>query len=269
MNYNKKRVSQGCFALISLYALVSLTPAFASSVSGGAMTININGTDLAAAFTHNFDPSRPSFYLEEYFTASQAASRISNQLLEEHIIPDPMPISGSGLEFTVNTSSTSGQNQETNLSFDPSDLTGTATGGIGLGGAMRFRLNKSFTINPVTGEEEGNRTVTAYYSMEYDASKADNAAGHSGWMLVNHNSFTADVFYLDNVVTDLTTDILSLSGELALAGGFDHLGGQHGAIVGDFNFQTTVVPVPAAIWLFASAFTGLFAARLVANRSVA
>lgn len=268
MNYNKKRVSQGCCALITLF--VSVSSAFASTVSGGAMTININSTDLAAAFTHNFDPSRPSFYLEEYFTSAQAASRTSGELLADHIIPGPLPISGLGLQFAVNSPGSVvgnvNQPQDTNFSFDQADLMGTAAGVIGLGGAMRFRLNKSFNIDPVAGEETGNRAMTAFYSMEYDASEVENVAGHSGWMIVNHHTFPADVFYLDNVITDLTGNSLSLSGDLALAHGFDHLGAQHGAIIGDFNFQTTVVPVPAAVWLFASGFAGLFATRRVANR---
>lgn len=272
MNYNIKPISHVYCTLMGLFFLFGATPASALGVSGGAMTINIDSTALTGAFTHNFDPSRPSFYLEEYFTAAQASSRTFLQIRDDHIIPGPLPIAGLGLQFDVNSSGNNvgnvNQNQDTNFSFDSSDLTGTAAGAIGLGGAMRFRLNKSFNIDPITGEETQNRAVTAFYSLEYDASKVDIAAGHSGWMMVNHHTFTADIFYLDNVITDLIGNTLSLSGDLALASGFNHLGAQHGAVIGDFSFQTTVVPVPAAIWLFFSAFVGLFATRKVANRSV-
>ena len=273
MNHNIKQISHVYCTLLGLFFLVSAIPASALGVSGGAMTINIDSTALAGAFTHNFDPNRPSFYLEEYFSAAQAASLTAGQITTDHIVPGPLPIAGLGLQFDVNSSGNNvgnvNQNQETNFSFDSANLTGTAAGAIGLGGAMRFRLNKSFNIDPNTGEETGNRAVTAFYSLKYDASKVDNVAGHSGWMMVNHHSFAADIFYLDNVITDLTGNTLSLSGDLALADGFNHLGSQHGAIIGDFSFQTTVVPVPGAVWLFVSAITGLFATRKVVNRSAA
>jgi hypothetical protein len=267
MNHNKKWVSQACFALITLFAFVLASPVFASSVTGGVMTLNINSTDLAAAFAHDNDPLRPSIYLEEYFDSAQAASRTPSELLTDHIVPGAGQISTIDRQLTVNGSSTNGLNIANNFSFLANDLTGTAAGAIGLGGAMRYRLDVPFTINPVTGDEEGNRTMTGYFSLEYDASRVDSIAGHSGWAIFNHHTFRADIFDLDNVVTNLTGNSLTLSGDLALATGFDHLGGQHGTIVGDFNFQTTVVPVPAAVWLFVSAFAGVFVTRSVANRN--
>lgn len=249
------------FAVLGLGLLMS-SGVSASSVQGGQMTINLDRDALAGAFTANNDPSRPSFYFEEYFDAAQANSRTSGELLTSHIVPGAGEISGIGRQLSVNGSVVSGFNQATSLTFDSADLTGTASGVVGLGGAMRYRLNTDFTIDPDTGEETGNRVITAYFSLEYDASRVDDTAGHSGWVVYNHHSFRAPVFDLDNVVTNLTGDSLSLSGDLALAGGFNHLGGQLGAVVGDFNFQTTVVPVPAAVWLFGSALAGLSFARM-------
>jgi len=258
MNYLKKRVSQ-----IAVILLVINSPSvLASSVSGGSMTLNIDSEQLAAAFTWNNDPNRPSVWLEEYFDSAQAASRTKEQLLSEHIIPGPTVISGIGREFTVNGSSATGLNGSNNnvgnnFTFDANDLTGTATGVIGLGGAMRFRLNNTFIIDPVTGEEQGNRTITGYYSLEYDDTRVDATEGRSGWAVFNHHSFRARLFDLTNVATTLTGESLTLSGDLSLAEAFNHMGGEFGSIVGDFSFQTTVVPVPAAVWLFASGLIGL------------
>lgn len=262
----KKTISQASYALVALSASVSVSPVFALPIAGGAMTLNIDGSALASAFTHNDLPDRPSFYLEEYFNSEQAASRTSDQILTDHFISGTGQISGIGRKFAVNSSSATGLNIASNFTFDENDLTGTASGSIGLGGAMRFRINKSFIINPDTGEEEKNRAVTGYLSLEYDAESADAEAGHSGWTIFNHHTFRADVFNLDNVTTTLTANSLSLSGDLALAHGFDHMGGQTGVIVGDFNFQTTVVPVPAAVWLFASGLAGLFVSGKRNNR---
>ncbi len=261
MNNYKNHISRASYSLIALFSSALISPVFALSISGGAMTLNIDGSALASAFTHNYLPDRPSFYLEEYFDSVQAVSRTPLQLVTDHIIPGTGKISGIGRQFTVNSSSTTGLNKATNFNFDPNDLEGTASGEIGLGGAMRFRLNKSFVINPETGEEETNRAITGYLSLEYDADSADPVAGHSGWTIFNHHSFRADVFNLDNVTTTQTGGAFTLSGKLALAHGFDHLGGKTGTIVGDFNFQTTVVPVPAAVWLFASGLAGLFVSR--------
>jgi len=253
MNYLKKLVSQIAVMLLA----VNSTPLLASSVNGGGMILNINSTDLAAAFTWDVDPDRPSFYVEEYFDSTQAASRTSAELLNDHIVAGAGEISGIGRQFTVNSSITTGLNKANDFSFDANDLTGTASGAIGLGGAMRFRLNKSFNVDPITGEEQGNRAITGYYTLEYDAIRADATVGRSGWAIFNHHSFRAGIFDLNNISTTLIGDSLTLSGDLSLAEGFDHMGGDFGSIVGDFSFQTTVVPIPAAVWLFASGLIGL------------
>jgi len=256
MNLNKNWVSQVSFIVSSLLVLTISFPVFASSVNGGGMTLNIDSTKLADAFNNEYDPNRPSFYVEEYFDATQALNRTDSQIINDHIISGTGIIPSTGLVFSVNGTSTTGLNKPTNFSFNSSDLTGSAAGQIGVGGAIRYRIDKDFRIDPVTGDEQGNRAINGYMTLEYDAARI--GSGHSGWALFNHFSYRADVFDLDNVITVLTDETLTLTGDLALASGFNHMGGIQGAIVGDFNFQTTVVPVPAAVWLFASGLAGLF-----------
>ncbi len=239
----------------------------ASTVGGGSMTLNLNADALASAFDHDFDPARRSFYLEEYFGAAQAAGLTANELLTEHQVPGTGEISGIGRELRINGPAASGPNIATDFRFDAGNLAGTAAGAIGLGGAMRFRLDVPFTVNPDTGEEENNRIVTAYFSLEYDNRRVNPNAGHSGWVLVNQYGFRADVFELDRVVSLLGDDSLTLSGDLSLASGLNHLGGKQGTVVGNFVLQTAVVPLPAAVWLFAGASFTLFAGGVKRKRA--
>ena len=257
MNFIKNYVSTFSFIFQTLLFLVFSSPVFASSiVSGGAMTLNIDSTALEAAFSYDYS-ERPSFYVEEYFDAAQAASRTYSQLKSDHIVPGTGGISSTGLVFAVNGTTASGFNKANDFSFNANDLTATAEGAIGLGGAIRYRIDKSFSIHPDTGEEISNRALNGYMTLEYDASRA-GSTGYSGWVLYNHYDYRADIFDLVNVSTILTDNSLALTGDLALSSAFFHMGGTTGSIVGDFSFQTTVVPVPAAVWLFASGLAGLF-----------
>ncbi|MDD2761100.1 MAG: hypothetical protein PHH11_12505, partial [Methylomonas sp.] len=56
---------------------------------------------------------------------------------------------------------------------------------------------------------------------------------------------------------------LTMNGNLGLGEGFDHLHGIRDTRVGTFSLQTTVVPIPSSVWLFASGIAGL---RTLANR---
>lgn len=241
-----------CLILLTVIS-ISVSPHIsANSVLGGQMILNLNRDALAGAFTHNTS-ERPAFYLEEYFDPAQAAGLTSAQILTDHIIPGTAEVNATGLQFSINGSTATAPNQVNNFTFNPGNLVGTASGKIGLGGAMRFRLDVPFRINSETNEEEGNRAIAAYLSLEYD----------SGWTIYNHHSFRAPVFDLVNVITTENDDILSMSGDMALGSGFGHMGGQVAAIIGDFSFTTTVVPIPAAMWLFASALSGLFFTRRI------
>lgn len=250
-----RQIFLGGALLIASYGAHALV-----SVSGGEMVVNLDSDALAAAVNQDFDPNRRSLYVEEYFDPIASASRTAGQILGDHIVPGTGEIPTTNLQFAVNGSSLTNPArnsiQPTNFAFDPVDLAGTASGGIGLGGAIRYRIDVARRLDD-NGEEIGNRVVTADFTLEYDASRIGGDTGHSGWVLFNHFGFRSDVFDLDNVEMNLTADMLELSGDLALATGFDHFNGTRGAIVGDFSFQTSVVPLPAAFWLFGAGLAGL------------
>jgi hypothetical protein len=255
---------QAGFAMLAIAGLMGDLQA--ATVSGGSLTLNLNREGLIAGVVLDKFPDtptasfpiccRPSMYLEEFYAAS-AAGKTFNQLREENT-PDLYDtvsdeISGADLRFSVNGSQIAAnplgrQNQATTFSFDPTNLTGSAAGKIGLGGAMRFRVD----VEPPT-----NRVLAGDMTLEYDPTLIDTATGRSGWVLMNHLGFRASAFDLFHVSTLLQDGSLFLSGELGLGAGFDHVGGIRDSRVGTFSFQTSVVPVPAAVWLFFSGLVGL------------
>ncbi len=228
-------------------------PVSAAQLGVGSMTLNFDRSALAAAFIHDDDPGRPAFYLEEFFTPGQFENLTDAQLLTRHNVAGTGEIPSTGLQLTINSGILNGRGKPTDFSFDANDIQATASGGIGLGGGFRFRIDVPFRIED--GEEAGNRTIIGDFTLEYDANRA--TGGHSGWTLFNHVSWRADVFDLDNVLIEQTGDSLQLNAQLALGHGFSHLGGTAGSIIGDISLQAAVVPVPAAVWLFASACLGL------------
>ena len=246
----------------------------AATVSGGALTLNLDRDALIAGVGHNGvdlenypdTPTaefpiccRPAIYLEEFYDTT-AASKTFNQLRDDNTpdlfdgIPDEIP--GIGLQFTVNGATVAANptgrfNKATSLTFDTDDLTGTASGRIGLAGAMRFRVD----VDPPS-----NRVLLGDLDIIYNPALEDPATGRSGWVIMNNSGFRISGFDLFDVSTQLTGNSLTLAGNLGLGHGFDHLGGITDTRVGTFSFNTTVVPLPAAFWLFVSGAMAISAA---------
>jgi hypothetical protein len=239
-----------CLTFLAAWLAFLPETATAATVSGGALIMNLDRDALAAAVSLDATDA-PSIYLEEFFDAQAAAVRNNAQILEDHIVPDVGEIPATGLEFAVNGATVDvpvgRRTKPTTLTFDPGDFAGSVTGAIGLGGVSRFRID--------TGSPS-NRIVSGDYTLEFDAANIDADTGQSGWTLYNHYSFRSESFNLFNVAMGLDPNSFTLSGELGVGPGWEHFGGTVGAIVGDFSFQTTVVPVPAAVWLFVSGLAG-------------
>ena len=265
-------------SLIVVSALTS-SPALAANVTGGALILNIDRNALIAGTSLDNYPDaptpefqiccRPSIYLEEFYDASAASARTFVQIRDDNtpdlydLINDEIP--AAGLVFAVNGTSVPNPggraNQPTTFSFDPQDIFGTASGGIGLGGVMRFRVD----VSPPT-----NRVNVGDMTLEYHADYVDNTIGRSGWLLVNHIGFEADAFELFDVTTNLTGDSLSLNGNLGFGWGFDHVGSWLGhetnMRIGTFSFQTAVVPLPSAVWMFVSGLLGLLGGNVLKRK---
>ncbi|MGR8929359.1 MAG: VPLPA-CTERM sorting domain-containing protein [Gammaproteobacteria bacterium] len=267
-NYDKKMV--GVFSPVNLVLLLVSLNVSAATVSGGALTLNLDrdamivGTKLDN-YPDSPTPSfqiccRPSIYVEEFFDASAAAK--SFQQLRDENTPDLFDmvsdeISATGLQFAVNHSTlpinpVGRQNRATTFDFDSHNLFGTATGSIGLGGVIRFRVDTT---------PRNNRVLIGDFTMEYDPAQEGTGSGRSGWRLTNHIGWDAIPFELYDVTTDLIGNSLTVNGNLGFGEGLDHLGSAaarlNEARIGTFGLQTTVVPLPASIWLFAGGLAAL------------
>ncbi len=257
MNINMQSISAS--AILVLAALLTST-AQAATVSGGALTLNINRDALIAGITLDTTPA-PSIYVEEFWDAT-ATSKTFLQLRDGNTpvnLADyaANEISAVGLQYAVNnatipTNPVGRQNRATTFAFDPNNLAGSATGAIGLNGVIRFRVDST---------PPNNRIMLGDMTLEYHPELENATPGRSGWLMVNHIGFDAHAFELFDVVTQLTGNSLSINGNLGFGWGFDHLGAGPARLadtrIGSFSFQTAVVPVPAAIWLFLTGVIGL------------
>lgn len=265
--------------LVAGAVAVVTTSTEAATVSGGALTLNLDRDAIIANHTvNNFPDSptpdfqiccRPSMYVEEYFDANAANSRTFGHLLSDNtpdlydLVSDEIP--ATDLTFSVNGSTAvalppaAGAHyyRKTNFSFDPSDIEGTASGRIGLSGVLRMRIDV---------EPPQNRALVGDFDLIYDPEYAHEydgdpalTVGRSDWVLVNNVGFPISGFYLFDVTTQIIGDQLTLTGELGLGDGWDHMSGIVNARVGTFNFTTTIVPAPSAVWLFGSGLFGIAA----------
>jgi hypothetical protein len=162
----------------------------------------------------------------------------------------------TGLQFGVNTgapASPSGRAiQNTTMTYDVSNITGTLAGQVGLGGVDRWLYLGS--SNFLMGD----------YSLEYDAARATGAK--SGWFIENHYTFGMIAFDLANVTTTTSGDHFSLSGDLFVAPEFAFNFGafSDGSLVAgtDYgNFSFTTAPEPSRALLGLAGLTGVMIRR--------
>lgn len=186
---------------------------------------------------------------------NQASSNtLTNTQVESTLAGDVF--SFTGLQFGVNTgapASPAGRAiQDTTMTYDVSNLTGTVAGQVGLGGVDRWAY--FFGGNFLMGD----------YSLEFSASRATGAK--SGWYLENHYTFGMIAFDLANVNTVIDGNNFTLSGDLFVApefatnfGAFSDGSLVAGADYGNFNFSTA--PEPSRALLGLAGLTGVLIRR--------
>lgn len=240
-------------AIVTAVLLFSPSVSPAASVTSGALTMNLD-RDALAQMIVNPSGTPPTLYLEEFWNGPASASLTSTQINTAGVadlVPGTGEIPATGLVYDVTgatvTNPTGRAIQATNFTYDPSDLTGTASGQIGLGGVMRFLGN--FPGIFVTGD----------FALKYDATRVGNTADGSGWYLLNNYSFPIPVFELTDVTAGSDPFSLALSGNLKWSPEVTSAffsPSDLGTTVGTFAFASPV-PVPAAAWLFGSGLIGL------------
>jgi uncharacterized protein (TIGR03382 family) len=160
--------------------------------------------------------------------------------------------SWTGINYGVNpttplTDPTGRNLQETNFTYNPANLTGTASGAIGIGGVTRWNGFSTFVLGD--------------YSVQYDALRAGGV--YSGWYLTNNFDFPAIAFDLANVTTNLLGDGFTLSGDLYVKPGapLTGFGFPGDTDYGNFSLTASTIPEPSAAMLGALPLLALLSRR--------
>ena len=236
--------------MISAVLLVSPAVAPAATVTNGTFTMDLDRNALAQLVL-NPTGTPPTLFLEEFFTSPSLTGAQINDVVNTNIVPGNGEIPATGLVYNVTGSTVTNPAgraiQATNFTYDPTNLTGTATGQIGLGGVLRFMGNF------------GGIFATGDYALKYDATRVGNAAGGSGWYLLNNYGFPVPGWDLTDITASSDPFSLSLSGTLKwspeVTNAFFH-SSDIGKSMGTFTFVSPV-PLPAAVWLFGSGMIGV------------
>jgi len=251
----------GCYLAAQLTLLMSiraliLSSVFFAAVSSHAATVSVTQGNLVIDYTG----MGSGLFLSNPNHFNQSSSNILTNTQVESALPGDV-LSFNGLSFRVNTGAPSSPTgraiQNTTMTYDVSNLTGTVAGQVGLGGVDRWAYG--FGGNFLMGD----------FSLEYSSSRAVGA--NSGWYLENHYTFPMIAFDLANVNTIINGNDFSLSGDLAIAPEFATNFGMFsdgslvaGADYGNFSFTTA--PEPSRALLGLAGLTGVFIRR---RRSVA
>lgn len=229
-------------SLLACSAMLTSGAANAALVTGNA-SISIDNNALAAA--------TGGWIIDGFFDASFNSTAINAGTTGGSS-------STSNMLFTVNSEVTTfsfGNPPNRSLQATSLDSNNTASGQIGLSGALRM----SSTL--------GNLGVLAPYDFTLQ-----KFAGT--WNLVSHDLFFGTTTFLQVINASESVDNLgqlSVSGDLIFGGGVGpttspspfgltwstFLGANPNLVVGSLNLAPAPVPVPGAVWLFGSSLLGL------------
>jgi hypothetical protein len=234
-------------------------------VTGGALTLNLDGNALAndadvpalnallqKYYGTSYNTSQTFLEFGRYISSSEIVGLSTNDLR-------PLPISqvasfanlrsgwvrpsSTGLVFNINGSNPA-VGQATNFSYDPTNVTGTATGSIGTSGAVSFWYGNDPII--ATGSIWN---AFGDFTLQYSAARAVN--GDSGWYISNALVATEIMFDTQDVVVTTTPGGLSVSGNLVISPEFSSFifgGLDAGLAVGSFSLNgQSVVPEPSSL----------------------
>lgn len=257
------------FALVAGGFVTQADAALLNANSGGTFTMNLDRDALALS---NFGSlTQPGYFLAQYFdtiesdytTRTDSSFYFNNPTRVEipavNLVHDITPVSASNPSGQL-----SGRNVQAttpDFSIDSDTLAGTGT--MGMTGVEMFRGSFSGTL------------LNGDYSLKYDPEARQtmwDAFGVSGtpggWYLQNNVSFSAVAYELANLRLQYSSaGDWMLSGDLLLSpeNAF-FLKNAVLADLGDFCLgvgaysgcgQVAAVPLPSAVWFFASGIAGI------------
>lgn len=241
---NQKKTYSALFAkwIVALVLCLSCRATTIEVRSGSA----IFHFDAAALANLNYgsNPAIGALIFEEFFRGDDDRLRTRNQLLVDQIVPNFTAIPATNLKLEVNGSSVTNINpagqptrnrKPSTFSYDPANVTGTASGEIGFTGVTRF-------IGDFTGT-----FVLGDYVLRYNL-PAGSTEPNRGWVFVNNYDFQGfPAFETTQVTVQATEGKLVIEGKLTIARELDlfFFVGDRGKIVGNFRFETPSAPASA------------------------
>lgn len=246
-----------CRTFLALAMALFSISASALSISGGTLALNLDANALASMGSGVISGGNPGsntvgdryVYVDDYFGTgfyNQAITGTSPTAVDSVAVPSTNLVAGINGASVVPVAGRS--HKPTTLNFNSSLLDGTATGQIGTNGVIRISSDIAAGL------------AGAY--LLWDDIAMDYTGGN--WAMFTEDGFFGKnyLFDLSNLNETIVGNALTLTGDLSLAtswAGF--LGANAGTNLGSFTLQTTVVPVPAAVWLFGSGLMGLLSIR--------
>ena len=223
-------------------SLLFLTYAHAATmaVNGGSLSLDLDSSIFSALLLTTND----------HFGATSSNSMTLATIADTATPGDTTDV-WTGLPFGVNPASISSPSgrtlQGTTLTYDSSNLTGTASGQIGLGGFTRFN-------------GAGGLFYIGDYQLLYDETRKTGV--YSGWYLQNTAGFPANAFDFANVSTNVTGSGFTLSGDLVPnSDSFFSFYGLTGTDMGNFSLTATAVPETSSTMLGALSLAGFMIRR--------
>jgi hypothetical protein len=229
-----------------LACLLAAAPASAVTipVTSGTVVLDLDPVALAA-LNFGSNPAIGALILEEFFRGDQDRSRTYDQMLSEHIVPNFTAIPTECLKCEINGTSVTNvldprpgpqrHRVPSTFTYDPANVTGTATGVIGLTGLTRY-------IGDFTGA-----FILGDFDIRYNLS-AEYPEPNRGWVFVNNYSFIGTpAFETANVTVTATGGKLVVAGDLTISYELDQyfFPGDRGKKIGTFRLETpNAAPAP-------------------------
>ena len=234
---------QPLFSFIASLLLAHSASAVTIPVTSGTVVLDLDPVALGS-LNYGTDPNIRALILEEFFRGDEDRNRTYDQILSQHIVPNFTEIPAQCLKCEINGTSVTNLNDPrpgpqrhrvpSTFTYDPANVTGTASGVIGLTGITRY-------IGDFTGG-----FVLGDFDIRYNLSATEYPYPNRGWVFVNNYAFIGvPAFETANVTVTATGGKLVVEGDLTMSYELDlyFFPGDWGKKIGTFRLETPTAAV--------------------------
>ncbi|MFO1439110.1 MAG: hypothetical protein U1F81_12410 [Verrucomicrobiaceae bacterium] len=243
-------------SLLITLLLVWQAQAVTIPVTSGSVVLDLDPVALGS-LNYGTDPNIPALILEEFFRGDEDRNRTYDQILSTHIVPNFTAIPTQCLKCEINGTSVTNLTDPrpgpqrnrvpSTFTYDPANVTGTATGVIGLTGITRY-------IGDFTGA-----FVLGDFDIRYNLSATEYPFPNRGWVFVNNYAFIGvPAFETANVAVTASGGKLVIEGDLTMSYELDlyFFPGDWGKKIGTFRLETPTAAVTAPRTVSAARISG-------------